>query len=551
MSQEPASGWTERLRQLRDCLGIGLVERDESIRLALLAALAGEHVLLIGDPGTAKSLVARRLHLAFRGEGYFERLLTRFSVPEELFGPLSIRGLEEDRYERLVEGYLPAATVAFLDEIFKANSAILNSLLTLLNEREFDNGSKRVRTPLVAVIGASNELPQEAELDALFDRFLVRFQVSSVTKDGFRQLLQLRGDVQPNVAEELRLSPADIEGIRRSSQGIELGGDVEALLQELREWCAAEKVKVSDRRWRKIVRLLQVSALTNGRSRVSVWDCWILQHCVWNRPEDRVRVYEWYADRVGASEVMDTSRLTQVVSAMEGQLEHDRVRQVQCEDGEGRPLFVGEHGVATTQSKELRQKLRDGKPLYLAPERTAKEYDYYRKPPFLPRNNDGMGFTRQELDSLYVYRGSEIYEFKNWKEREKYLGDATNWIQEDSELPPLMEPMRHKSLYVAHVSREVQDLIGEVKLYLDKLEAHMGDLDADIQSHLWINHDFAPIARASLDRTKRSVENLLIRAERVHDGFASLPIELRRPVERAQASTTSEPRARAKGARSK
>ena len=153
----------ERLRELRDTLVTGLVERDLPIRLALIAALAGEHLLLVGPPGTAKSLVARRLNLAFTKSNYFERLLTRFTVPEELFGPLSIKGLEEDRYERLTAAYMPTASIAFLDEIFKASSSILNALLTILNERIYHNGAVVQKVPLRSLIAASNELPTGQE----------------------------------------------------------------------------------------------------------------------------------------------------------------------------------------------------------------------------------------------------------------------------------------------------------------------------------------------------------------------------------------------------
>ncbi len=141
MQQQPAL--KKNLSRLIVSLQQGFIERDTAVRLALLSLLAGEHLLLIGAPGTAKSELARRLQLAVNEGDYFERLLTKFSVPEELFGPLSIKSLEQDRYHRLTKNYLPSASIGFIDEIFKANSAILNSLLTLLNEREFDNGERR------------------------------------------------------------------------------------------------------------------------------------------------------------------------------------------------------------------------------------------------------------------------------------------------------------------------------------------------------------------------------------------------------------------------
>ena len=166
----------KQINQLRADLMAQFPERKDVIDGSLAAVLASEHVLLIGPPGTAKSALVRCLAQVFGGS-YFERLLTKFSTPEELFGPLSLKALEDDRYERLTEGYLPTAGVAFLDEVFKANSAILNALLTLLNEREFDNGAGRTHTPLISVVAASNEVPVDESLHAFYDRFLLRVPV--------------------------------------------------------------------------------------------------------------------------------------------------------------------------------------------------------------------------------------------------------------------------------------------------------------------------------------------------------------------------------------
>ena len=164
----------------------------------------------------------------------------------------------------MTESYLPAASIAFLDEIFKANSAILNALLTLLNEREFDNGTRRERTPLMAVVGASNELPEGEELDALYDRFLLRLHVGPVSKSGFPNLLKLRGDAAPDVPDALKLTRADLDTVQETARDVRVPDDVVALLCDLREWCAAEEIPVSDRRWRKVVKLLQTSALPTG-----------------------------------------------------------------------------------------------------------------------------------------------------------------------------------------------------------------------------------------------------------------------------------------------
>lgn len=313
---------------LRDTLADldrNLLERDGPVRLLLLAALAGEHVLLIGPPGTAKSALARRLHAAFVDAPYFERLLTRFSVPEELFGPLSLTALEQDRYERLTDGFLPTAQVAFLDEVFKANSAILNALLTLLNEREFDNGAGRVRVPLVSVVGATNEVPEDESLQAFHDRFLLRVPVLPVGDASFAALLALPGDAADSCRARLRAG--DLGPLRQRARQVQLPDAITALLVQARSWCAQQSVTVSDRRWRKLVALLQVQAASRGATRVDRWDLWLLPYALGARPEQVQALVPWCDETVGHALPLDLQWLERAAKAFQKQLEIETAAQ--------------------------------------------------------------------------------------------------------------------------------------------------------------------------------------------------------------------------------
>ena len=312
----------KKIKRIQSQLTQGLVEREQTIKLTLLAALAGEHILLIGPPGTGKSLVSRRLHLVFQDTPYFERLLTKFSVPEELFGPLSIQALEKDQYTRLTQGYLPQASIAFLDEIFKANSAILNALLTLLNEREFDNGVIREKVPLISVIGASNELPEDSNLSALYDRFLFRQYVEPVSKSGFKLLLTMQS-IDDELSVE-QLSYDELKYIQQHAKKIELSAETLQFLMELRKWWAENQIQVSDRRWRKIVGMLQVSAYTNGQSQVTIWDCWLVQHCIWEKPEQIELVAGMYEQYCGKS-VVNLQNLLTIVDVLEKEIIGEQV----------------------------------------------------------------------------------------------------------------------------------------------------------------------------------------------------------------------------------
>jgi MoxR-like ATPase len=327
-------------RRLADLLGqleSGLVERRRQVRLALLVALAGEHTLLIGPPGTAKSELARRLHLAFADARYFERLLTRFSVPEELFGPLSISALEQDRYERQTAGYLPEASIAFIDEVFKANSAILNALLTLLNERKFDNGAGRVACPLISVIGATNEVPAGEVAEAFFDRFLVRLPVGPVSANGFRVLMALADRSGPHVTGALAASERD--AILQAAGEVRVTEEVSALLSELRAYLEGGEVYVSDRRWMKIVWLLKTAAATEGRSELAVWDLWLLPWCTAHDVAGQATVDDWLSNRLGVREALSPPRLARVVEAFEAQAAIEREADDLDYDAAGRLRF--------------------------------------------------------------------------------------------------------------------------------------------------------------------------------------------------------------------
>lgn len=260
-------------------------ERNHIIKASWAALLAKQHMLLLGVPGTAKSQVVQELCSRIQDANYFEWLLTRFSAPEELFGPVSLKGLENDEYRRIVDGKLPTANIAFVDEIFKGGAAILNSLLTIVNERKFDNGRKRHDVPLVSMFGASNELPQADELSALYDRFILRFNVPYIQEGSNWEALMLREGVDTSNYTKVTLD--QLHQAQNEVRGVKLTSDVVSTMYEIKMNLEREGIIASDRRWKQTTTMLRAWAWLNGHNEVYKQDLDLLCDMLWQEPEQR------------------------------------------------------------------------------------------------------------------------------------------------------------------------------------------------------------------------------------------------------------------------
>ncbi len=290
---------------LLDGLCKGLYEREQAMRLALLSTVAGESIFLLGPPGVGKSLIARRLKYAFRDGTSFEYLMSKFSTPDEIFGPVSIKKLkEEDKYERLTDRYLPSANIVFLDEIWKAGPAIQNALLTILNEKIYRNGGEDIKVDIRGIITASNELPpKNSSLAPIWDRFLVRLEVGNIRK--FRNFLDMITDTsdvyEDDVPEAVKLTQQQLDGWSREIDAVTLPAEVLNTIQvtkiKIEEHNAriaggGHPIIVHDRRWKKTVRLIRTSAFLNGRKNVDLMDCFLMIHCLWSHPDQIDKVQE-------------------------------------------------------------------------------------------------------------------------------------------------------------------------------------------------------------------------------------------------------------------
>ena len=402
----------ERFKQLLGEMNRGIYEKETEISLSLLAALAGESIILLGPPGVAKSMVARQLKTAFRDARSFEYLMSRFSTPDEIFGPVSIQKLKtSDTYERAVEGYLPTADVVFLDEIWKAGPAIQNTLLTVINEKIFRNGNREMHLPLKLLVAASNELPAKGEgLEALWDRFVIRIESRPIKLEkNFRaMLLESHADFSGSTGvlghadfadnadfSDLKITAEEYaewaEKICKIGVKEEVLDAISAIRKSLRavnvdEAAERRNIYVSDRRWKNIVRLLRTSAFMQDREEVDICDLLPIYHCLWQEPEERDAIRN-IVIRALFSPFAD--KLVEMKNALAEDIKYHRVRR-NPEDGRD---YEGEIENLSDGLSSLERQL--GENLFASADDKAEISAYLRD--FYKE----LAFTRQDTMKLY------------------------------------------------------------------------------------------------------------------------------------------------------
>ncbi|WP_298420131.1 AAA family ATPase [uncultured Kordia sp.] len=275
---------TKKLRTILEEIKNIFVGKDEVIDLLGIGLLARENVFLLGPPGTAKSAIVKQLSSHVIGGINFDYLLTRFTEPNEIFGPLDIRLLKEGELKTNTDGMLPEASLVFLDEIFNANSAILNSLLMALNEKIFRRGKETKKLPALMFISASNLLPEDEALAALLDRFLIRLKVDNVKPDRLEEVLQAGWKLERNEETERTLiSPEEIKGLQHKVKEVDLSSIRNSYI-ELIHSLRNTGIEVSDRRAVKMQNLVAASAMLCDRTEAILSDLWVLKY-IWNTEE--------------------------------------------------------------------------------------------------------------------------------------------------------------------------------------------------------------------------------------------------------------------------
>ncbi|GAB4344696.1 MAG: hypothetical protein OHK0038_24920 [Flammeovirgaceae bacterium] len=509
---------SERIKNILKGLCKGVYEKEEAIKLALLSALAGESMFLLGPPGVAKSLVARRLKYAFKDGTSFEYLMSKFSTPDEIFGPVSIKKLkDEDKYERLTEKYMPGANVVFLDEIWKAGASIQNALLTILNEKIYRNGEQEIKVNIKCIISASNELPKKGEgLEALWDRFLIRYLMDDIKqKSNFLNMILDKEDVyQDFVDSSFKISQEELElwdkKINQIDVPVEVLNVIQVVKHKLEEFDAKHtenKFDIFDRRWKKIVRLLRTSAFLNNRTQVDLMDAFLMVHCLWSSPTQIEEIRKILAETIrkhGYTIALNLNNLKKEIEDLEEEVRSETLipHSITTDD-----LYLVERQFYEVLNMTG---VFDGKFIKQA------EFDKLGIEEFVP-----IGLYDEHHKLTYKIRAR-----KSRKEHELEVMHNSQILSFQ-----LKTVKTDKKIFIPKKPHEVlqkywNERIAHLTMFIQKAQARLKEESPNelknLRSNIFVNSDLAQIVEANMLDALNAVNSLSIRVEKIQHSYQNL-----------------------------
>ena len=534
----------DRIATLKNALSEGLYEKDAALRLALLAAIAGESIFFLGAPGCAKSMLARRIAKAFKADGdgslqYFETLLNQFSTPEDVFGNISLKALNgegeggKEEYRRLTENMLPEADIAFLDEIWKASPAILNTLLTIINERKFHNGSTVQDVPLKALLATSNELPaKDRGLEALYDRFILRLPIGFIqNQNTFFEMINGAASAQFELSDEikkLQISNDELKSWKIQIDAVQLSEEARAVISAIRkeltaqnaalseeEKAAGEAFAIGDRRWKKIVRILKTSAFLNDRTEVDLMDCQLIEYCIWSTEKQQKKAREIVEKCIQQNGLdCDTAidDINDEIEEFQARVEQNWFKTVQ--EPEKTQTEPETDKIVTVDGQECYECTRDGikETWYVTVDKGNHAY-YYHEHDIYASDKSYHTYSRFEKDgdtiSCWV-----IFTVKKNPAKTIVIQPAKTY-RKQKEYSNIAQETLQKNFDKAYYKPIVDEIHTEIKALKDKKEA-----DAiPFKANLFANQSYNKSLTAKLDEAIRQLQDAEITLAKQHNRY--------------------------------
>ncbi len=505
-----------RIEKILDALNEGLIERKEIMDLAFLSAIAGESIFMLGPPGVAKSLIARRLKFGFKNAKSFEYLMHRFSTPDEVFGPISISKLKnEDKMERVIEHYLPGANIAFLDEIWKAGPSIQNTLLTIINEKVFRNGEQELKVDLFGILAASNELPEKGQgLDALWDRFLIRVFVKNIEKqENFEQMILNVTDLyEDRLQSDLKISKKEYYAWQIKIDQIEVPREILDLIHHIRvkiekhnekldeEENEEPKLYISDRRWKKNIKILRTAAFLNGRQKVDLMDCFLIPSLLWDNPDQIDFVFQIVKDCIqhqGYTIVIDIAdiekELKELAEEINSEIKHIKIKKYKA-------LKKYEF---SKKNKSKFYKIKD-----------YDEYSYIKISEYNSLSNNKSKYIQ-----LYDNNEYGNYEFEIMKVGTSQIsidGDIFSLILEEKEEKVILSKKPHQ-LLLDDWDKRIQTLIEMIQNNIDKINNYVNVDLKYLKRNIFVAQYKSAIILNKIEELKISLQQIELKCREQKD----------------------------------